>query len=291
MLRVGLTGGIGAGKSTVAGRLAEHGAVLIDADKLAREVVEPGQPALEDITVAFGRSVLHADGRLNREALAEAAFADDESRARLNAIMHPRIGQRTAELMSGAADDAIVVHDVPLLVENGLAPAYHLVIVVDAPLDVRVKRLVGERGMTESDARARIAAQATEEQRRAAADVWLDNGGALDEVQAAVDALWADRLVHFEANLRLHRAVDPEPTPAPAPVDMRRLAERVRIAAGARAESVAVADVPGVIDLRPSTSDNGLADSLTGAGFPPLTDGLHGNADPGLPLKIVLAAE
>src|SRR3954470_23041384 len=171
MLRVGLTGGIGSGKSTVAGRLAEHGAVVIDSDKLAREVVEPGTPGLAELVEAFGDGILAGDGTLDRAELARRAFADDASRARLNGITHPKIGARTAELMAAAPEDAVVVHDVPLLVENGLGPNYHLVIVVDAPGQTRVHRLVEARGMSEVDVRARIEAQAGEDARRAAADV------------------------------------------------------------------------------------------------------------------------
>ena len=160
MLRVGLTGGIGAGKSTVAARLAEHGAVVIDADAIAREVVEPGTPGLAELAEAFGREILTPHGELDRQALAAKAFSDEESRKRLNAIVHPKIGARTAELTAAAAPDAILVHDVPLLVENGIGALYHLTIVVDAPVETRVRRLVESRGMAEQDARARIAAQA-----------------------------------------------------------------------------------------------------------------------------------
>ncbi|HWM02188.1 MAG TPA: dephospho-CoA kinase, partial [Actinophytocola sp.] len=175
MLRVGLTGGIGSGKSTVAGRLSEHGAVVIDADRIAREVVEPGTAGLAELVEAFGDDVLTPDGALDRAALARRVFADDAARARLNGIVHPRIGERTAELMAAAPSEAIVVHDVPLLVENKLGPAYHLVLVVDAPVETRVARVLRDRGMSEQDARARVAAQADEPARRAAADVWLDN--------------------------------------------------------------------------------------------------------------------
>jgi len=167
MLRVGLTGGIGSGKSTVAGRLAEHGAVLIDADRIAREVVAPGSDGLAEVVTAFGDSVLAPDGSLDRPTLAAIVFADDEARAQLNAIVHPRIGARTAALTAAAAPDAVIVHDVPLLVENRLAPMYHLVIVVDAPIEQRVRRLVRDRGMNEADVLARIAAQADEPRRRA----------------------------------------------------------------------------------------------------------------------------
>ncbi|WP_020660411.1 dephospho-CoA kinase [Amycolatopsis benzoatilytica] len=285
MLRVGLTGGIGAGKSTVANRLAEHGAVVIDSDRIAREVVEPGTPGLAALTEAFGEEIVAADGSLDRPALAARAFADDESRRRLNAIVHPLVGQRTGELMAAVADDAIVVHDVPLLVENNLAPAYHLVVVVDAPVEVRVRRLVEVRGMAEDDARARIRAQAAEEQRRAVADVWLDNGGPQDIVLADVDELWADRLVPFEANLRL-RKPRPPASPVISPYDStwplqaeRRLA-RLRQLAGARlvrADHIGSTAVPGlpakdVLDLQltvPTLADaDALADALAEAGFP-----------------------
>ena len=194
MLRVGLTGGIGAGKSTVARRLAEHGATIVDADALAREVLAPGTEGLAAVTARFGAGVLRPDGSLDRAALARLAFADDESRRALEAITHPRIADRTAELFAAAAEDAVVVHDVPLLVEKGMAARYQLVVVVDAPVEVRVERLV-RRGMSEADARARIAAQASEAERRAVADVWLDTDRPLAEVEAEVDALWTDRLV------------------------------------------------------------------------------------------------
>jgi dephospho-CoA kinase len=284
VLRVGLTGGIGSGKSTVAGRLAEHGAVLIDSDQLAREVVEPGTDGLAEIVDEFGPEVLTAAGTLDRAALAARVFPDPEARARLNAIVHPKVGARTAERMAEAAPDAVVVHDVPLLVENGLAPNYHLVIVVDAPVETRVHRLARTRGMSEVDARARIAAQAGESDRRAAADVWLDNSGAPDEVLAAVDALWADRLVRYESNLRLHRwpqygsprLRDPDPS---WPAQAERLAARIRRAAGDRAlrvDHVGSTAVPGlpakdVIDLQLTVSTLDDADAvrepLNQAGF------------------------
>lgn len=303
MLRVGLTGGIGAGKSTVATRLAEHGAVLIDADRLAREVVEPDTPGLAAVVEAFGEEVLAPDGSLDRPALAAVAFADADARARLNAIVHPLVGRRTAELLDEAADDALVVHDVPLLVENGLAPMYHLVIVVDAAEDVRVKRIVEDRGMTEQDARARIAAQASHDERHAVADVWLDNSGARDEVQAAVDALWADRLVPFEANVRLHRVAPPPPSrPVQDPTwpeQAARLAARVRFVAGEQAvavEHVGPTAGPGaraedVIDLEltVSTVDDGLSGRLADGGFPADGD-RHANADPGRPARVVVRA-
>src|SRR5699024_7541322 len=205
MLRVGLTGGIGAGKSTVAQRLREHGAVVIDADAVSREVVAPGTEGLAAVTERFGQDLLTSAGELDRQALASRAFADESSTRELNAIMHPRIGARTAELMRSAADDAVVVHDVPLLVEGELGSAYHLVVVVDADEATRVHRLEHSRGITPADARARMAAQATAEQRSRAADVWLDNSGTPDTVRAAVDSLWRHRLVPFERNLRLQQ--------------------------------------------------------------------------------------
>lgn len=285
MLRVGLTGGIGAGKSTVAARLAEHGAVLIDADKLAREVVEPGTPGLAALAEAFGEGILTAEGALDRPALAAKAFADEDSRRRLNGILHPLIGARTAELMAAAAPDAIVVHDVPLLVEGNLGAAYHLVLVVDAPVDVRVRRLVEVRGMAEDDAHARIAAQADEAARRAAADVWLDNSGTPDVVLAEVDRLWADRLVPYEANVRLRRPRAPM-SPKLSDYDPRwpaqaaRALARIRAAVGeraVRADHIGSTSVPGlvakdVVDLQlvVSTLDeaDALADALSDAGFP-----------------------
>jgi dephospho-CoA kinase len=190
---VGLTGGAGAGKSTVAARLRELGAVVIDADALAREVLEPGSDGLAEVVKAFGDGVLHPDGSLDRAALAAVVFADPERRRRLEAITHPRIAGRTSELLADAPADAVVVHDIPLLVEKAMAPAYDLVVVVDAPEEERVRRLV-RRGLPEDDARARIAAQATRADRKAVADVWLENNGSADELRAAVDALWKDRL-------------------------------------------------------------------------------------------------
>lgn len=194
MLRVGLTGGTGSGKSTVARRLAERGAVVVDADALAREVVAPGTEGLAEVVAEFGPSVLAADGSLDRAALAQVVFGDDERRRALEAITHPLIARRTGELVAAAPDDAVLVHDVPLLVEKGMGAGYDLVVVVDAPVEVRVRRLVG-RGLPEDDARRRIASQATTEQRRAAADVWLDNDGTAEDLLAAVDRLWDERLV------------------------------------------------------------------------------------------------
>ncbi len=185
MLRVGLTGGIGSGKSTVAQRFSMLGAVVIDADVLAREVVAPGSPGLKAIVDRFGEGVLDDEGSLNRPALGAIVFADGRSRRDLEGITHPLIARRTAELVAAAADDAIIVHDVPLLVEKHYGPGYHLVMVVGAGAETRVKRLMHTRGMTEADARSRIASQATDQERRDAADVWLDNEGRKDDLLAA----------------------------------------------------------------------------------------------------------
>ena len=193
MLRIGLTGGIGSGKSTVAGLLAARGAVVIDADRIAREVVEPGTPGLAAVVEAFGPQVLAPDGSLDRPALAAVVFADPEARRRLDAIVHPLVRRRSAELDASAPRDAVVVHDVPLLVETGRWHPYDLVLVVEADRGIRVARLVG-RGLSAEDARARIAAQATDEQRRAVADVVLDNSGTVEDLEAQVDRFWAERV-------------------------------------------------------------------------------------------------
>jgi dephospho-CoA kinase len=191
---VGLTGGIGAGKSEVARRLAELGAQVIDADRLAREVVAPGTEGLAEVVDAFGPEVLGPDGALDRPALGRRVFGDDGARRRLESIIHPRVRARTAELVAAAPPDSVVVNDVPLLVEAGLAGGYELVLVVQADESARIQRLAQTRGMGEAEARSRIAAQASDEQRAAVADVVLRNDGSLDELRTAVDALWRDRL-------------------------------------------------------------------------------------------------
>ena len=193
MLRIGLTGGIGSGKSTVAGLLAARGAQIVDADRIAREVVEPGTPGLEAVVAAFGPGVLTHDGALDRPALAAVVFADPEARRRLDGIVHPLVRARATELVAAAPPDAVVVQDVPLLVETGQAGSYDLVLVVEADLETRVRRLVG-RGLSEDDARARIAAQATDDQRRAVADVVLDNSGTVEDLEVQVDRFWTERV-------------------------------------------------------------------------------------------------
>jgi dephospho-CoA kinase len=192
VLRVGLTGGIGAGKSEVSARLAAQGAVVIDADAIAREVVEPGTEGLAKVVEAFGRGVLLPDGTLDRPRLGEIVFADPELRGRLNAIVHPRVGARMAELERAAGPGAIVVLDVPLIAESGRTDDYDLVVVVDAPPRVQVDRLVRRRGMTREQARARMEAQASREQRLAIADIVIDNSGSLAELDRQVGDLWAE---------------------------------------------------------------------------------------------------
>ncbi|GAB2838698.1 dephospho-CoA kinase [Streptomyces deserti] len=192
MLKVGLTGGIGAGKSEVSRLLVECGAVLIDADRIAREVVAPGTPGLAAVVEAFGTDVLAPDGSLDRPKLGSIVFADPEKLAVLNSIVHPLVGARSRELEQAAAGDAVVVHDVPLLTENGLAPLYDVVIVVEASPETQLDRLVRLRGMTEEDARARMAAQATREQRREIADIVIDNDVPLDELERRVKEVWAE---------------------------------------------------------------------------------------------------
>lgn len=317
MLRVGLTGGTGAGKSTVARRLGELGAVVVDADRLAREVVAPGTEGLAAVAAEFGDRVLAGDGSLDRAALAALVFADPTRRQALEALTHPRIAARTAELVAAAPDDAVVVHDVPLLVEKQMGAGYHLVVVVHADTDTRVARLVGQGRMTEADARARVASQASDGQRRLAADVWLDNTGTEQDLLAAVDRLWADRLVPFERNVRERtRPRRPDVTtlvpPDPSwPVQAARLVARVDRAAGALGRGTAhigSTSVPGllakdVVDLQlgvASLADaDAIADRLADAGFPriqgddtsrdaPKPQGsaqewrkrLHGSADP-----------
>jgi dephospho-CoA kinase len=191
---VGLTGGIGAGKSAVADRLAELGAVVIDADRLARAAVAPGTEGLAEVVDAFGDGVLTTDGALDRQALASRVFGDDGARRRLEEIIHPRVRARTAELVAAAPADAVVVNDVPLLVEAGLAPAYEVVVVVAADEQTRIGRLVADRGMTPEQARERIRAQATDEQRRAVADVVIVNNGTREALRRRVDEVWHERL-------------------------------------------------------------------------------------------------
>ncbi|WP_227982896.1 dephospho-CoA kinase [Nocardia spumae] len=286
MLRIGLTGGMGAGKSTVARLLVERGAVLVDSDAIAREVVEPGTEGLAALVEAFGAGILSEDGSLNRPALAAVAFADEQSRMTLNSITHPLVGRRTTELIAAAPADAVVVQDIPLLVENGLGAMMNLVVVVMADEDLRVHRLEQFRGVSRDDALARIKAQASDDQRRAAADVLLDNNSDAADLAPRVHALWEQRLVPFERNARTRtparntggiRLVDPDPS---WPAQAQRLIGRLWLACGADARAIdhiGSTAVPGlaaedVIDIQitvadPATAD-GLRDRLADAGFP-----------------------
>lgn len=278
MLRVGLTGGIGAGKSEVARALAGHGAVVIYADQLAREVVEPGTDGLREVVAAFGGTVLDPAGGLDRAALARAVFDNPPARRRLEGIIHPRVRARTTELTAAAPADAVVVNEVPLLVEVGLAPAYHLVVVVEAAEPVRVARLVRDRNLAGDQARARIRSQAGDAQRRAAADVLLANDGGVGELHAAVAALWRDRLLPYEDNLRHGRpaprpprAVIAEPDPA-WPAQAERLLARIRRVAGEQAiriDHIGPTAVPGLpatdlLDLQLVVADLPAAARLAG---------------------------
>jgi dephospho-CoA kinase len=314
VLMVGLTGGIGSGKSMVAHRLVERGAVLVDADQLAREVVRPGTGGLREVVDAFGAELLSADGTLDRDALGARVFGDAAARRRLESIIHPRVRARTRELTEAAPADAVVVNDVPLLVEAGLPDTYHLVLVVEASEAVRVARLRQYRAMGEADAYARIRAQATDEQRRAAADVLLVNESTVDDLLARVDRVWRERLVPFEENVRLtrparHGELPVVPYDPTWPVQYARLAVRIaRAAEGRRVEHVGCTAVPGLpatdaIDIQLTVDTLGDADRMaariTAAGFPraegirydspaPGTGDpalwekrMHGGADPG----------
>ncbi|GAB3940265.1 dephospho-CoA kinase [Corynebacterium tapiri] len=193
MKLIGLTGGIGSGKSTVARRLVEHGFTIVDADAIAREVVEPGQPALAELAEEFGADILDEDGALRRSVLAQRAFATAEATAALNAITHPRIREETNRQFAEAEQcgDRVVIYDMPLLVEQGLHNDMDLTVVVDVAAETRVRRLVESRGLEEDDARRRIAAQISDEKRREAADVVIDNNVGLPELYAQVDELAA----------------------------------------------------------------------------------------------------
>ena len=257
MLRVGLTGGIGSGKSTVARRLEELGAVVVDADAVAREVVEPGEPTLAVIAARFGGALIRPDGTLDRAALAAIVFPDPEALADLDAITGPAISTRVQTLRSAVSPDRVNVFDMPLLVERGLWPAEHLAIVVSAAVETRVGRLVTQRGLAEADARHRIAAQASDEQRREAADVWIDNEGSPESTLEQVDAVWAVRLAPYDANLRTGTrsrrpesgsiVVDPDPDWA---AEGRRLVAKLVETLGdtvARVDHIGSTSVPDLI--------------------------------------------
>lgn len=192
MLRVGLTGGIGAGKSEVSRRLAAYGAVIIDADAVAREVAGPGTPGLAAIREAFGPDVLRPDGSLDRERVGELVFADPQQRAKLNAIVHPLVRDRMAQLEDQASGAEIVVHDIPLLAESSGAALFDEVVVVDVSPRTQLERLIRERGLSREQAQARIAAQASRPDRLACATLVIDNSGSLSELDREVGELWAE---------------------------------------------------------------------------------------------------
>lgn len=318
MLRIGLSGGIGAGKSTVSSTFAAEGGIVVDGDVIAREVVEPGTEGLAALVAAFGEDILLPDGSLNRPALAAVAFSDDDKRKTLNGIVHPLVGKRRAELIDAAPVGSVVVEDIPLLVESQMAPLFPLVVMVHADEDVRVARLVEHRGFSEADARARIAAQATVEQRQAVADVWLDNHGSADELAAAARELWEQRIVPFARNVQAGVPA----TVAPAvvsydetwPEQARRIVARLNTACGHRAvrvDHIGSTAVPGldakdVIDIQVTVKSLEVADELTdlllAAGYPRVADitedvahtddkalwqkRFHASADPGRPTNV-----
>ncbi|MFC9788904.1 dephospho-CoA kinase [Rhodococcus sp. NPDC127528] len=307
MLRIGLTGGIGAGKSTVSRILGDLGAVVVDADLIAREVVEPGTPGLAALVAEFGADILQADGQLDRPALAAKVFGDDAARGRLNAVVHPLIGARTAELVDSAPSDSVVLQDIPLLVEGRMGALFNIVVVVYVDAEERVRRLVELRGMPEQDARARMSAQATDDERRAAADVWLDNSGPQGSLDAPVKALW-ERLHEYGRNVSTGTVVRVAPVLVPAdptwPAQARRLVARLQLVCGdaaLRVDHIGSTAVPGldakdVLDVQVTVASlaaaDALADSLAEAGFPRVESvtrddpkpayGIGGEADPSL---------
>jgi dephospho-CoA kinase len=312
MLRIGLTGGIGAGKSTVSATFTECGGIIVDGDVIAREVVEPGTDGLAQLVEAFGEDILLPDGALNRPALAAKAFVDDERRATLNGIVHPLVGQRRLEIIESVSDDAVVVEDIPLLVETGMAPTFPLVVVVTAPVEIRVTRLI-KRGMDEADARARIKAQASEEQRRAIADVLLDNSGPQEQLVEKARDVWYNRVLPLADNIRARRVAEHKLELVPCqprwPDDAQRIIKRLQTACGAkalRADHIGSTAVPGldakdVIDVQVTVKSLDIADEIAGAladvGYPRIEQitsdtphegdpalwqkRLHGAADPG----------
>jgi dephospho-CoA kinase len=284
MLRIGLTGGIGAGKSTVSATFADCGGVVVDGDVIAREVVEPGTEGLARLVDVFGADILLPSGALNRPALAARAFGDSDKRSTLNGIVHPLVARRRAEIIAAVSEDEVIVEDIPLLVESGMAPLFPLVTVVHTDAEERLKRLLEHRAMSESDARARIAAQATDEQRRAVADVWLDNSGSRGELVERARELWNQRILPFAHNLRERRTVPAPPTLVPAdatwPAQARRIVERLKTASGhhaLRVDHIGSTAVPGmaakdVIDVQITVASLAVADqisdALTHAGYP-----------------------
>ncbi|WP_019970195.1 dephospho-CoA kinase [Mycobacterium sp. 141] len=287
MLRIGLTGGIGAGKSTVSATFADLGGILVDGDVIAREVVEPGTEGLAKLVDAFGAGILLPDGALNRPALAAVAFSDDEKRATLNGIVHPLVAHRRSELIARAIEaekNPVIVEDIPLLVESQMAPLFPLVVIVNADVETRVKRLIAYRGFSEEDARARVAAQATEAQRRAVADVWLDNSGSAGALVEQARDLWHERILPFAHNLQVREPVRVPPKVVPYdaswPDQARRIIARLNAACGHRAvriDHIGSTAVPGmdakdVIDIQITVASLDVAVEFDGpllnAGYP-----------------------
>ncbi|QLL09721.1 dephospho-CoA kinase [Mycobacterium vicinigordonae] len=286
MLRIGLTGGIGAGKSALSKTFSECGGIIVDGDVIAREVVERGTEGLAALVDAFGEEILLPDGALDRPALAAKAFADDDERKKLNGIVHPLVAKRRAAIIAAVSQDSVVVEDIPLLVESGMAPLFPLVVIVHADVELRVRRLVEQRGMTEDDARARIAAQATDEQRRAVADIWLDNSGSQGELVERAKDVWHNRILPFAHNLTERQPAWAQARLVPAdptwPDQARRIVNRLKTTCGHRAVrvdhigSTAVPDLDAkdVIDIQVTVGSLDVADELVepllAAGYPRL---------------------
>jgi dephospho-CoA kinase len=298
MLRIGLTGGIGAGKSALSSTFEEYGGIIVDGDVISREVVQPGSEGLAKLVEAFGDDILQPDGALDRPALAAKAFRDDEARGVLNGIVHPLVGQRRAEIIAGVSDDAVVVEDIPLLVESGMAPMFPLVIVVYADVEERVRRLVEQRGMPEEDARARVAAQASDEQRRAVADIWVDNSGTSADLVERAHDIWNHRILPFAHNIAEHRVVRAPARVVPAdpswPDQARRIVDRLKTTCGHKAlriDHIGSTAVPefeakDTIDVQVTVESLAVADELAepllSAGYPRIEqiceDGIKPNA-------------
>lgn len=326
VLHLGLTGGIGAGKSTIAATLTDCGGHLIDADQISRDVLDPGTEGLAAVAAEFGPGILAPDGSLDRPALARTVFGDEDALRRLNAVVHPLVRAETQAQLAHLPDDAVVVHDVPLIVENHLAAEYHLVLVVGASRSTRTERLQRDRGMTGEQIEARMTAQADDAARARVADVWIDNDGRPDAATDQVRRLWRDRIVPYAANLAAgRRAPRPERLELTSPpqgprswaVQAEAILDRLRRAGGdlvRSADHIGSTSVPGlpakdVLDLQLGVADladaDRLAPMLAAAGFPQVEghwydspkEGLadpgarwekrfHANADPGRAVNV-----